>query len=601
VKRFLCIILTVLTFVSLVPVYTFASEAVGYISYNKGKDSNNGLSDAAPKKSIGSAYGNGAFSIVKNGGTLVVCEKMYIGIEYTWKATAPTTITASYGGKDYRDATLLSNPASGVFKSKPRCPFNVASDLVFDSIILQSEDISDTIVVKKGATLTITDSVLTTTRSNTYYKIVVEEGAKAIIKAGTYTSVSGDGEIELSDKVVIASGGTVDKNGAVGYISYNGGKNTNDGYTDKTPKSSIGSVDGSGVLSLVRSGGTIVVSEKLYVSSNYTFSSGGKVIITANYGGKDYKNTLPATNPTSGVIKFKQGITFTVGSDLVLDDVILFQENEQCNIVVSPGVTLTINESVITMSNRDFYMNIIVSKGATAIINGGTYSHVSGEGTIRLGSNVKVLEEGAPTIKKAATIGKTVVCYLDYDNGNNNNSGSGPDDAVKSYAAGLFKRMAIGGTVVVSGNTVIGGSGAKNEYALPGLAMPITFTSVYDGVDYKTSDRCNFGFTKGTTFVIGSDVTFDSIALIEKEGQSTIRVTNGATLTVTDNAVFASSHTDGAHYKIIVEKGSYAILSAEAQKTFTVEGEGTVITYEKGAADLFKHFLGKDVELPKVQ
>ena len=376
---------------------------------------------------------------------------------------------------------------------------------------------------------------------------------------------------------------------SVAYIAYNTGSNANDGLTDTTPKQGLGTTDGTGAAGLLKKGGTLVVCGKLYLGTDYAWNLSGAATITANYGGKDYKNTEPVSNPASGVLKMKPGATFTVASDLTLDDIILFQENTQCTVIVTSGATFTVNESVITMSNKGEYMKIVVTEGATAIINGGTFASVSGEGNIVIGEKATVLGQADENVtEEFEVVRETTVCYLDYVNGNNSNDGTSADKAVKSYGSGVFKRVVVGGTVVVSGNSYIGGTGANNEYSMPTLPKPLTFTSVYGGVDYKTS--ASFRFSPNTTFNISSDVIFDNIVLLEDKGQTTIRVSNGATLTVTDKAVLRSSGC--SHYKIIVDAGAIALLSEEAQKKFTVTGEGTVITYTEGSGDILNHYLG---------
>lgn len=381
---------------------------------------------------------------------------------------------------------------------------------------------------------------------------------------------------------------TVYASDSVAYIAYNSGKNTNDGLTDSTPKKGLGATDGTGSVSLIKNGGTLVVCGKLYLVTDYAWSLGGAAVVTANYGGKDYKNTAPASNPASGVFKMKPGATFTVASDLTLDDIILFQENTQCTILVSSGATFTVNDSVITMSNTGEYMKVLVTEGSTAIINGGTFASVSGSGNIVIGENANVLGQADESdTEEFEAVRKTTVCYLDYDNGSNSNNGMSADNAVKSYGDGVFKRVLVGGTVVICGNSYIGGSGANKEYSMPVLAKPLIFTSVYGGEDYKSSAK--FCFSGGTTFVISSDVTFDDIILYENAEQTTIRVCRGATLTVTDKAVLKSA--GDSHYKIIVEDGAVALLSKEAQEKFTVTGEGTVITYTEGQGDILDYYL----------
>ncbi|MBE6679172.1 MAG: copper amine oxidase N-terminal domain-containing protein [Ruminococcaceae bacterium] len=586
-KRIICSLLAVLLALSALSIVTFASDDVVYISYNKGNNSNDGLSDATPKKSLGAASSNGAFGVISDGGTMVISEKLYFGDNYTWNATAATTLTANYGGKDYKNASPASNPASGVLKIKPGCTLTVKSDLTLDDLILFSEGSKDTIVVTNGATLTITDKIVTMSKSTYNFNIVVESGAKAVINGGTYSSITGNGEIITGKNVTVSKQSLMENTGAYAYISYNAGNNSNDGLSDASPKQGLGAVDGNGVVGILKNGGTLVISGKMYVGSSYTWNTKGKVTITANYGGKDYKNTEPANNPASGVMKLKPASTFTVASDITLDDMILFQENAQCTIVVASGATFTVNENVITMSNKEHFMNVVVAKGGKAVINGGTFSSVSGDGEIVIGAKAKVLGEAQEVVKEEPPKREIIACFVDYNNGNNANMGESADKAVKTYSDGVFKRMAVGGTVVVSGKSSIGGN-----YDMPILVKPVTFTSVYNGVDYRGEEECQFCLADNAYLTIASDVKFENICLLREKGANTVKVTNGATLTVADTTTFKSLAADGKHYSLVVEKGATAILSAEAQKQFVISGEGTILTYTDGYSELFDKHLG---------
>ena len=591
-KRFISLFLAAMLVFSAFSITVFAADDVVYIGYNKGNNTNDGLSDTSLKKSLGTADGNGGFGVIRNGGTMVVVEKLYIGDNYTWNANGATTITGVFGGKDYKNTSPATNPASGVIKIKPACTLTVASDLTIDDVILFSESKSDTIRVTNGATLTITESVISMSKGNYNFKIVVEKGAKAIINGGIFDSVNGDGEIVIGEKATVAPtyDNTPTDSGVVAYISYNSGDNNNDGLTESTPKRGLGSEDSTGIISLLKKGGTVVVCGKMYVGSSYAWNAGGNVVITANHGGKDYKNTEPAKNPASGVIKFKPGSTFTVGSNLTLDDVILFQENAQCTIVVSPGATFTVNESVIAMSNKDHFMKIVVTKGGKAVINGGIFDSVSGDGEIIIGEKAKILGEAEKAVEEAPVLRETIICYLDYNNGNNANNGYGANSALKTYSDGVFKHMAVGGTIVVSGESHISGSGTNKVYEMPLLMKKVTFTSKFGGSDFR--DNAKFFLGEGTTLKISSDVIFDSIVLKENDNaQSTIHVTNNATLTVTDTVSYITA-SNGSHYKLVLDKGTIAILSKEAQEKFTITGEGTVITYKNGYMDILEKYIG---------
>ena len=157
---------------------------------------------------------------------------------------------------------------------------------------------------------------------------------------------------------------------AVAYISF-AGADTNDGKTADTPKKTLGKLSGNGAVSLLKHGGTLVASQKLYFGADYIWDVPGAVTITANYGGKDYKNPEPEKNPASGMMKFKSGATLTIKSDVTIDDIILFQEGAQNTIVVKPSTTLIITDKVVLMSKPgvEHHFRIVIESGATAILS----------------------------------------------------------------------------------------------------------------------------------------------------------------------------------------------------------------------------------------
>ena len=157
----------------------------------------------------------------------------------------------------------------------------------------------------------------------------------------------------------------------VAYISYTDGANTNDGLTPSTPKKTWGTFSGSGVMSLLEDGGTLVVVGKGYVGLDYSMPAMSDTLtITSVYGGVDYKNSLPVDNPACA-FKLLSGATLTINSDVVFDDIILFQQYDQNTIVVASGATLTVTDSVVfqAATGLDYHYKIVVESGATAILS----------------------------------------------------------------------------------------------------------------------------------------------------------------------------------------------------------------------------------------
>ena len=155
----------------------------------------------------------------------------------------------------------------------------------------------------------------------------------------------------------------------VAYLGFNG-DNANDGLSDATPKKSF-DANGTGVVGIIPNGGTVVACQKAYFGGSYTLNLGGPVTITGNYNGKDYKNPEPAENPAAGVFKMASGATLTLLSDLVLDDIIVFQENAQNTISIGAGVTFVVTDSCVLMTKpgNDYHYKVVLEAGATAILS----------------------------------------------------------------------------------------------------------------------------------------------------------------------------------------------------------------------------------------
>ena len=372
-------------------------------------------------------------------------------------------------------------------------------------------------------------------------------------------------------------------NDAVVYIAFNG-DNANDGKTAATPKKSLDKITGSGAMGMLKTGGTLVVSQKLYIGGDYTWELPEAVTITANYGGTDYKNAEPANNPASGVMKFATNKILTIKSDVTLDDIILFQEAGQNTILVEDGATLTITDKVICTSKKPYYMNIEVMSGGKAVINGGIFSEISGDGDIRIAEGVKVLSSAAEEPEKPAEV-KEGVAFINFNAGSDDNSGADAESPKKSFGTltgnGAMSLLGQGGTLVITGRAYIGKS-----YDLPALSNELLITSNYDGTDYKkatpdiNNPECAFKMASGATLSLNSDVRFDDLVLFQEGAQNTIEVKAGTTLFITDKVVLMSKPGVDYHFRIVIESGATAFLSEEAQNVMTIENNGTLETYQ---------------------
>ena len=391
-KRILSILLSVVMLASMCMICTYAADDLVYVSTVSGNNANDGLSASSAKKTLGSKTGDGALGVIKNGGTMVVFERLIMGAKdttYKFNVDGHVTITANDGKVDYKNPAPATNPAAGSLKMAGGAKVELYSDVTLDDIILFQEAAQNTWIVKSGATLTVTDKVVTMTKQDFYMNIEVEEGATAIINGGTFSNVSGAGKIEIGKCATVLDGNnttpttpTTPENpsstevkvpsgvkGAYAYISTTEGDNANSGLSATAEKKTMGNADANGAYSLVKDGGTIIVTEKWQMGT-YTINASGLITITGNDGDTDFKFPYPSSNPGGGAVKLASGgATITIESDVTFDDIILFQEGKQGVLHVKSGATLTVTDLCVLMSQKDYHYKVVIDEGATAVLS----------------------------------------------------------------------------------------------------------------------------------------------------------------------------------------------------------------------------------------
>lgn len=370
---------------------------VGFIDFN-GSDDASGSSASSAKKTFGAIRASGVVGLLSKGGTMVTSGKAYLSKSYTLpKLSSPLLITSSYAGQNYMNAEPAANPACA-FKMATGATFTIQSDVIIDDIIVfQEHNEATSFVVTNGATLVIGDGVVSMSKTGVKVQIIVESGSRAIIGGGDFDVVNNGGEViedytyeylkvsqsapapeETPDYSDVAPG--------VAYIAYNEGASSNDGLSAATPKKALGNVDDSGsTMNIVRGGGTLVVSGRLYVGADYTIPKlGSQLVITGVHGGDNYINAEPENNPAGGTIKMLSGKTLTIAGDVRLENIILFQENSQNTVKVANGGTLTIGENVIFMTKQLYNMKLEVELGGTVIFESAEHGFdtISGDGIV---------------------------------------------------------------------------------------------------------------------------------------------------------------------------------------------------------------------------
>ncbi|MBQ8837523.1 MAG: S-layer homology domain-containing protein [Clostridia bacterium] len=388
-KKRVYIILGILLIVLAIPFSIAAAEPqdlpyitqddVGFMSFSGSNDAS-GFSASSAKNSWGKTNGSGVLGLVPKGGTIVVCGKGYVGAKYTLpKLSTPLLITSNYAGTNYKNSEPANNP-SCAFKMASGVTFTIQSDVIFDDIIIfQEYAAATTFVVTGGATLVMGENVETMSKTGANVKIVVEAGSRLILGGGEFDVENNGGEV-IEDysydynkvKQTVKQEETVDYSDVqpgVTYIDFNAGKDTNDGLTSSTQKKTFGNVNTeNAAMHIVRGGGTIVSTGRLYIGSDYTIPNlGSELTITGEYGGVNYVNAEPANNPAGGMIKILSGKTLTIAGEVRLENIILFQESTQNAIKVASGGKLTIGENVIFMTRQLYNMKLVVENGGTVV------------------------------------------------------------------------------------------------------------------------------------------------------------------------------------------------------------------------------------------
>ena len=512
-----------------------------FINNARGNDNNSGFSENSAKALQGDKGGSGTRGALPRGGTLVVSGNFNISSNHTWDYGGPMLVTGSHDGKNYKNF----NANTGIFKLKNGITMTLKYDLTLDDLLLLSGEVSSVIRVPKDVTLKITETVdiLESTLS-----IYVEQGGKAILEGGTYKSLLGSGEKVLGSDVRVLDG-------TVGYISNATGSDSRDGLTAATAKHYQGQVGGSGLRDMLYGGGVAVASGDFGVNGDQTWDYGGHILLTGCYGGEDFKDFDRYT----GIFGLGANSTLTVVSDLTFDD-ILFLAGEGAKLLVPDGVTVRITKKVDFQSNL---LNVVVEKGGTAILEGGTYASVTGEGTIRMSGDAKL----ADALPKEDGTPKTV--FLSRAEGHNRNDGL-TEKTAKQYLGteesnGAYPLLKNGGTLVVSGAAAI----SRNlSFAFDG---PTLVTAKHDGVDYRgrAADAGVIGFYPGVTLTVGSDLTFSNVRFVASDTYSILLVKSGATLVVEESVDF-----DGVNMILEVEEGGKAIVKTGA--FIDVRGKGDI-------------------------
>lgn len=425
-------------------------------------DNNDGLSDTSSKYNWGNFTGKGVMSLMGGGGTVVVTGRGMLGANYTFeKAQTPILITAKYGDADYRSHEIVNEAKTGngtqrgtliLGDSAVTAIFN--GDYIIDYIDLFTRNktggatvrvvTESKVVFGDGLNVTnMTDSA--NHKNNLSPTLVVEQGAYAYLFALGFDHYSGSGTIVVSDELISSGvitselfvnffGSVVDMRGNtvvipkidlvaptaepapaepvlssdvkcyIAHSSTSGlctSSDKNDGQTDVTSKYNWGKLSGTGTMSVLKEGGTAVITGRGMLGVNYTFEkTSTPVLITAVYGGVDYRsgeivNAAKTGNGTQRgtFILGDSAVTVGFAGDYILDNVDVFTRNKTggatlsvldgAKVVFGAGANIT-NMQTSTNHASNLSPTLNVESGGYAYLYTVGFNNYTGSGTIVL-------------------------------------------------------------------------------------------------------------------------------------------------------------------------------------------------------------------------
>ena len=207
-KRFLSLLIAVMMALSMVPVISFAAEVrTVYLDPTAGSDANNGLSEAAPVKTVTAAYGtlSGA-----DEGRIIMLSTLNLTAETTLPACSiPVTITSKTGTEGIQSSKNILFGGDTTLED-----MTITMNAASNSMFLSAE----------GHNLTIGKNVITKaykSGSTSYYFCITGsfyadnvDGMHMTVKSGTWRNIYAAAykEAVTGDVTLTVTGGTVPNN-----------------------------------------------------------------------------------------------------------------------------------------------------------------------------------------------------------------------------------------------------------------------------------------------------------------------------------------------------------------------------------------------------
>ncbi len=471
-------------------------------------------------------------------------------------------------------------------------------EMEFDDIEIVNLSVREGFISADGHKLTLGEGV-TTSRENTERWLTVLGGNKTsaetdydthlVIRAGTYRYIFGGNStapfrghavVEVAN-VTVGKLSARNESGAFHgtselLIDLSGDRTvtaetlpdtpvfvTDDGYrvvhTDDTYSQALAAtspvyVDGTGETS----GAYRTLEEAIEVLPN----NGGEVIVCGDttvsaaseptaLSVKNGKITVKGEN--EAVLTLANGIL--PGSDLELADITVALADTCDGVYVQGGKTLAVKETVDIRGGK---LTVTLGENGTAILDNANV-------TVTTAITCEIVVNGNIYTAKRISIG-----FISNASGSDNNDGLS-DAAPKKYQGEVggkgIRNLLYGGGIIVA----CGDFGISDNQTWD-YGGKVTVLGKYRDKDYRDPDANTgiFNLSGGRILTVVSDLTFEDILFYVGNSNTTVRVADGATLTIGENVQFLN-----ATLTVEVAEGGTAIL--KSGKYTDIKGEGTIL------------------------
>ncbi|UQR65125.1 Ig-like domain-containing protein [Bradyrhizobium sp. C-145] len=476
-------------------------------------------------------------------------------------------------------------------------------------------DNEGTISVANGATLTLSDYAYYATNKNNG-TISIGSGGRLIFNGSTGSSyaLSGSGSFvinqggtlelqsgTLSETVNFAGAGTLQLDGPGLFTGTIAGLTVGD-VIDFAHATLTGAVVNGTNLTVTYAGGQTAsytlaapLQQGVFVQTTFDGAGGTDVVVT------DVALPPPPTHT------WIDGTTGTWGTGSNWSDGVVPDGKGNAMIGGSGTETVTVsaNQAVNVLALNDANATLAVTNGATLAVYGGLVNTAVHEidltqGTLLIGGGSQTLDNATINLGLWAPIHQFGALTTDTASQTPAVLTLGPNLTVNGAYGGIQNGYAAGDGVVnqatinVTGYLRIGGYDVSNSGTISGNQLDL----------YSPHSLNNSGTISGNQLTLEGDVSFSNTGAITTNGtgsiyvsghfdnEGTISVANGATLTLSDYAYYATNKNNGT---ISIGSGGRLIFNGSTGSSYALSGSGSFVINQGGTLELQSGTLSETV------